>query len=78
MIGHGYYQTPSVQWCIAIWIGNAHEGKGLYFQCLHCGGIVGGNLVIVAGKVEQAVDDQVGGVMFKLTPFSAASRAQVS
>ena len=50
---------------VAIWVGDTQLRKRLYFQQFHRPGIAGRNLVVVPGQVEQAVDDQVRGVMFQ-------------
>ena len=46
-----------------IWVGYAHEGKGLRFESFHGLGLGFAEFVVMTGEVEQAVDDQVRGVM---------------
>ena len=46
-----------------IWVGYAHEGKGLHFESFHGLGLGFAEFVVMTGEVEKAVDDQVRGVM---------------
>ena len=42
---------------VAIWVGNAHLRKRVYFERFHDAGIAGRGFVIITREVKQTVDD---------------------